>query len=96
MARLGIPPHIADKILNHQAGTISGVAAVYQRHDFLAGREEALDRWGVHVEHIVQKFRPSKDKQSSIAAANKIGLPILGGVDEDRRDGCPESKTALR
>ena len=96
MARLGIPPHIADKILNHQAGTISGVAAVYQRHDFLAGREEALDRWGVHVEHIVQKFRPSKDEQSSIAAANKIGLPILGGVDEDRRDGCPESKTALR
>src|SRR5580693_5077388 len=38
MARLGIPPHVADKILNHQAGTISGVAAVYQRHDFLAGR----------------------------------------------------------
>ena len=96
MARLGIPPHIADKILNHQAGTISGVAAVYQRHDFLAGREEALDRWRVHVEHIVQKFRPSKDEQSSIAAANKIGLPILGGVDEDHGDGCPESKTALR
>ena len=78
MARLGIPPHIADKILNHQAGTISGVAAVYQRHDFLAEREEALDRWGVHVEHIVQNFRPSKDEQSSIAAANKIGLPIFG------------------
>ena len=95
MARLGIPPHIADKILNHQAGTISGVAAVYQRHDFLAEREEALDRWGVHVEHIVQKFRPSKDEQSSIAAANKIGLPILGGVDEDHGDGCPESKTGL-
>ena len=35
LARLGIPPHVADKILNHQAGTISGVAAVYQRHDFL-------------------------------------------------------------
>jgi integrase len=33
MARLGVPPHVADKILNHQAGTISGVAAVYQRHD---------------------------------------------------------------
>jgi integrase len=29
MARLGIPPHVADKILNHQSGTISGVAAVY-------------------------------------------------------------------
>ena len=53
MARLGIPPHVADKILNHQAGTISGVAAVYQRHDFLVERKEALDRWGAHVEQIV-------------------------------------------
>jgi hypothetical protein len=44
----------------------------------------------------VQNFRPSKDEQSSIAAANKIGLADTGGVDEDRRDGCPESKTALR
>jgi hypothetical protein len=78
MARLGIPPHIADKILNHQAGTISGVAAVYQRHDFLAERAEALDRWGVHVEHVVQKFRPSKDEQSSIATANKNGFANIG------------------
>src|SRR5262249_51250036 len=38
MARLGVAPHVADKILNHQAGTISGVADVYQRHDFLAER----------------------------------------------------------
>src|SRR5690348_18346857 len=52
MARLGIPPHVADKILNHQAGTISGVAAVYQRH--LAERKEALDRWGGHGGEIVQ------------------------------------------
>jgi integrase len=49
MARLGIPPHVADKILNHQTGTISGVAAVYQRHDFMAERKEALERWGAHV-----------------------------------------------
>jgi integrase len=53
MARLGIPPHVADKILNHQAGTISGVAAVYQRHEFLAERKHALDLWGDHVDSIV-------------------------------------------
>ncbi len=57
MARLGTPPHVADKILNHQAGTISGVAAVYQRHEFLAERNEALDRWGAHVCQIVQTIR---------------------------------------
>ena len=42
MARLGIAPHVADKILNHQAGTISGVAAVYQRHQFVSERRQAL------------------------------------------------------
>jgi integrase len=53
MARLGIAPHVADKILNHQAGTISGVAAVYQRHDFLAERREALETWGTHIRQII-------------------------------------------
>jgi integrase len=53
MARLGIPPHVADKILNHQGGTISGVAAVYQRHDFFSERKDALEQWGAHVGKIV-------------------------------------------
>jgi integrase len=53
MARLGISPHVADKILNHQSGTISGVAAVYQRHDFLAERKDALEQWGAHVRKIL-------------------------------------------
>jgi integrase len=53
MARLGVPPHVADKILNHQAGTISGVAAIYQRHDFMAERRDALERWGKHVGRVI-------------------------------------------
>ena len=55
MARLGIAPHAADKILNHQNGTISGVAAVYQRHDFLAERKQALTLRGAHVERIFER-----------------------------------------
>lgn len=55
MARLGVAPHVADKILNHQAGTISGVAAVYQRHDFIAERKDALERWAKHVTTIASK-----------------------------------------
>jgi integrase len=53
MARLGVAPHVADKTLNHQSGTISGVAAVYQRHEFLPERKDALERWGAHVAKIV-------------------------------------------
>ena len=53
MARLGVAPHVADKILNHQSGTISGVAAVYQRHEFLAERQAALDLWGAHIGQLL-------------------------------------------
>jgi integrase len=52
MARLGVPPHVTDKILNHTAGTISGVAAVYQRHEFMTERKAALDLWGKHIRSV--------------------------------------------
>jgi integrase len=64
MARLGIPPHVADKILNHQSGTISGVAAIYQRHDFLDERNGAMERWGAHVAKIV--LHASSNRESII------------------------------
>lgn len=63
MARLGIPPHVADKILNHQSGTISGVAAIYQRHDFLAERNGALERWGAHVAKIVVEALSNRENE---------------------------------
>jgi len=50
MARLGVPPHVADRILNHRTGTIAGVAAVYQRHEFVEERKEALNRWAAHIQ----------------------------------------------
>jgi integrase len=53
MARLGVAPHVADKILNHQSGTISGVVAVYQRHEFMDERKTALDTWGQFVSSLV-------------------------------------------
>jgi hypothetical protein len=53
MARLGVAPHVADKILNHQSGTISGVAAVYQRHEFLSERRQALELWCAHIGDVL-------------------------------------------
>jgi integrase len=61
MARLGVAPHVADKILNHQAGTISGVAAVYQRHEFLSERRAALDVWGAHIGQVLGEM--SEDRR---------------------------------
>jgi integrase len=49
LARMGFAPHVCDRLLNHTGGTISGVAAVYQRHEFLTERASALDAWAAHV-----------------------------------------------
>ncbi|KPL67691.1 hypothetical protein SZ64_05900 [Erythrobacter sp. SG61-1L] len=46
MARAGIAPHVVEKVLNHISGTISGVAAVYNRYGYDAERRDALDKWG--------------------------------------------------
>jgi integrase len=67
MARLGVAPHVADKILNHQSGTISGVAAVYQRHEFLAERRAALDLWGAHVGQILKATREHRGELKIVA-----------------------------
>jgi integrase len=57
MAQLGIAPHIADRILNHQAGTIRGVAAVYNRFAYLEERKAALEGWGRFVEALTRAVR---------------------------------------
>jgi integrase len=49
LAGLNVAPHIADKLLNHVTGSIQGVAAVYQRHEFMAERKAALDAWAKFV-----------------------------------------------
>jgi integrase len=68
MARLGVAPHVADKILNHQSGTISGVAAVYQRHNFLTERRAALDLWGAHVGQLLTGMCPERRMALKIVA----------------------------
>lgn len=54
IARLGTPPHVADRVLNHVSGTIGGVAAVYNRFQYIDERRIALDAWARHVERIVR------------------------------------------
>jgi hypothetical protein len=49
-----VPPHVADKILNHKQGTISGVAAVYNRAAYMPERKSALEALGRFVESLVR------------------------------------------
>jgi integrase len=52
-AELKVPPHIADKILNHVAGVIKGVMKTYQRYEFLDERRDALNVWGDYLAQLV-------------------------------------------
>jgi integrase len=49
LAGAGVPPHVCDRLLNHVTGSIQGVAAVYQRQEFLPERKAALERWAGRV-----------------------------------------------
>jgi integrase len=49
---LKVAPVVVDRILNHITGSLRGVAAVYQRSEFLADRKVALETWGLFVEKL--------------------------------------------
>ena len=53
LARLGEAPHVVEKVLNHKSGTVSGVAAIYNRHGYLDEKRQALDAWARRVNAIV-------------------------------------------
>ncbi|NOE32174.1 site-specific integrase [Ruegeria sp. HKCCD7318] len=49
MARIGVAPHVIEKVLNHKTGVISGVAAVYNRYSYADEKREALEKWAMTV-----------------------------------------------
>lgn len=53
MAELRIAPHVCEAVLNHRSGTVSGVARVYNRHDYADEKCEALEAWANRLASIV-------------------------------------------
>jgi integrase len=49
LQRLGVRFEVTEAVLNHLAGSRSGVAGVYQRHHWTDEKRAALDAWGRHV-----------------------------------------------
>jgi integrase len=55
--RLGISPVVVDKVQNHVTGALRGVAAVYQRGEYLEQRKAAMSAWaeflaGLQAENV--------------------------------------------
>jgi integrase len=68
MAQLGIAPQVVDKVLNHTAGTIKGVARIYNRYEYGDERKASLEAWSRHVESLLHPA-PS----NVVAIAKSIG-----------------------
>ena len=45
LAALATPIHVTEKLLNHVSGSISGVAAIYNRHSYIDEMREALSTY---------------------------------------------------
>ncbi len=50
-ARLGVPIHVTEKILNHRSGSFSGVVGIYNRHSYI---KEMADALFMHEQFIVK------------------------------------------
>jgi hypothetical protein len=45
LARLGVAPHIIERLINHVTGTISGVAAIYNRANYMKEMRDAVTKY---------------------------------------------------
>ncbi len=45
LAAIGTPIHVTEKLLNHISGTVSGVAAIYNRYSYMDEMRTAIDAW---------------------------------------------------
>jgi len=46
---LGFTPVVVDRVLNHVSGSVKGIAAVYQRGEYIEQRREVLIAWGQYL-----------------------------------------------
>ena len=52
---------IAERVLGH---AIAGVEGIYDRHDWMDEKAEALDRLPTHIGQIIQSRAPKKRNQA--------------------------------
>jgi integrase len=53
MARLEVPLHVTEKILNHQSGSFGGVAGVYNRHNYHTEMAQALNQYDAYLGKLI-------------------------------------------
>jgi len=81
LAGNGVAVYVADRLLNHVAGSFAGVLGTYQRYEFIAERRQALAAWGAHIEKLVG----GAPTASSHHAQRRLAAWWRSALAEDRR-----------
>lgn len=55
LAALGVPIHVAEKLLNHVSGALSGVAGIYNRHSYWDEQVAAVNAWEKRLLSLVAR-----------------------------------------
>ena len=68
LARAGVPLHVTERLLNHASGAISGVAAVYNRHDYWEEMVKAVESFDLKMTIVVKGklFRSARTASSEL------------------------------
>jgi len=54
MAQLGTPIHVTEKLLNHVSGTLSGIAAVYNRYSYMDEMRQAVEQYDRYLVELMR------------------------------------------
>ena len=49
------PLEETEAVLNHNSGSVSGIVAIYQRHDWKVEKRDALEAWAAEIMRLDKK-----------------------------------------
>ncbi|MDZ7751421.1 MAG: tyrosine-type recombinase/integrase [Gammaproteobacteria bacterium] len=71
MAALKVPPHVIEATLNHRSGIVSGIARVYNVHNYAVESAKGLAKWARHVECLTTNQKPGK-----VVPLKRVGVDL--------------------
>lgn len=87
---LGEPVHVVEALLNHKSGAVSGIAAVYQRHEYSEDKRHAVNalaRFIVDIASIEARriafegMRDTRELRTAIHASDGAWSEYLAALD---------------
>ena len=63
LSRLGVLPHVTERVLNHISGSLSPVAKIYNRHHYVKEMQNALELWETHISSILNDLRSEREME---------------------------------